>query len=302
MCNRGRALLIVLCHALLATSLVSCANNPAAESRQRADAWAEKIHASVFYDVARFKEITDPNPLAIAQLFLGWTAVNDDDLRELAEIKPVVYAIDLPSKANNVSAHETHGKLPGVLTDRGMGYLAQLQELRYLGVNDNAITDAGVAQLSRLPNLVSLGLAETEITDDGLASLKSLSKLKILDIHNTNITGTGLVPLADNNIPLEELLAINTKITDQAGVVLGKFSMLTKLWLDRTQVGDESVRALAGLKNLKILSLHNTQVTDASIPTLEKMTWLEYLGVSGTKITPQGLKRLYKLPPDANEK
>ncbi|MBI3562065.1 MAG: hypothetical protein HY080_10165 [Gammaproteobacteria bacterium] len=289
-------------YSLLAVLLLSCATNPRDVARQRIETWASRVHATIYYEPEYFAvgvERTSPTP--ITELFLSWTTIDDEDLRELAEIGPVVYSIDLPSKMTDSLPHEIlRDRSSKMVTDRGIEYLAKLKELRYLGMYDSAITDVG------------------------LASLKSLSNLKGLELSHTRIDGTGFAPLSDNKVPLEELAARNTKLTDKTGVVLAKFPKLRVLQLNETQIGDESVRAfgnltkleqlsldgtrvtdasipaLVGLKNLKILSLGHTRLTDASIPALEKMTWVEIIGAGETHISPQGIKRLDRSRPSVN--
>jgi hypothetical protein len=67
--------------------------------------------------------------------------------------------------------------------------LAQLRELRWLSLSDNAVGDDSLVRLSGLVNLEELHLRGTNITSRGLAHLKGLKNLRVF-------TASGVDPKA----------------------------------------------------------------------------------------------------------
>jgi uncharacterized membrane protein len=74
------------------------------------------------------------------------------------------------------------------------------------------ITDAGLAYVAGMDNLERLHLENTGITDEGLSHLGRLSKLEYLNLYGTKVTDAGLAKLA-NNKALKKLFVWQTAVT-----------------------------------------------------------------------------------------
>ena len=71
------------------------------------------------------------------------------------------------------------------ITDSGLGHLARLTSLKWLGIScpgADKITDEGLSHLAKLRNLTILGISEGTFTEKGLAHLYGLKGLKSLSI------------------------------------------------------------------------------------------------------------------------
>lgn len=77
------------------------------------------------------------------------------------------------------------------------------------------ITDAGMAYVAGMDNLERLHLENTAITDEGLSHLARLAKLEYLNLYGTKITDAGLAKLAANNA-LKKVFVWQTAVTPEA--------------------------------------------------------------------------------------
>ena len=102
------------------------------------------------------------------------------------------------------------------ITDAGLAQLANLVNLRKLGLRGAEITDAGLAHLAGLENLEALDLEITPIGDAGLIHLKGLKLLHTLWLSGTNVTDAGLVHL--EALPNVERLILNSTRVTGAGL------------------------------------------------------------------------------------
>jgi serine/threonine protein kinase len=102
------------------------------------------------------------------------------------------------------------------VTDSALQALAELSQLKHLGLNgNNKLTDKAAARLVELKSVTSLDLGNTGFGDDGLKDLAALSGLANLDIQGTPTTDKGLSYLADRK--LSAVNVRNTQVT-AAGV------------------------------------------------------------------------------------
>ncbi len=110
------------------------------------------------------------------------------------------------------------------INDEGLTYVADLQNIEMLNLQETPITNDGLAILASLKNLKSLRLKENDqLTDDCIVHLNKLENLTDLQIHETSITQAGLkelmlekleeltVYICDGNFTHESLLAFSKR-------------------------------------------------------------------------------------------
>lgn len=106
---------------------------------------------------------------------------------------------------------------------------------------------------------------------------------------------------------LQELMAVkeqvtwlnvgNTKIEDDWLSVLSEFPNLTRLRLERNQIGNAGIDHLKDLTHLETLNLYGTQVSDEGLSALEEMKSLHRLFLWQSNVTKEGAAALEsKLP------
>jgi hypothetical protein len=107
---------------------------------------------------------------------LGFAQVGDAELKDIEKFKTAKCLQIFGSK----------------VTDKGMSYIAELQQLESLYLIDTQITDAGLKEVAELRNLRFLRLCNTKITDAGLKHLVGLKHLEELECRGTAVTDEGL--------------------------------------------------------------------------------------------------------------
>ncbi len=73
---------------------------------------------------------------------------------------------------------------------------------------------------------------------------------------------------------------------------------LTKLHLEKTQIGDDGLAHLKELANLEYLNVYATQVTDAGLEHLTGLKHLKHLYVWQSGVTEEGIKKLNESLPE----
>lgn len=111
---------------------------------------------------------------------LGFAKVGDDELKDIDQFKT--------AKCLHV--------LGSNVTDKGLGYIADLEELESLHIVGTQITDGGLKQLRSLKKLRFLHLVGTQVTDAGLVHLKDFKSLEELDVRGSTVTPVGLAELS----------------------------------------------------------------------------------------------------------
>jgi Leucine-rich repeat (LRR) protein len=101
---------------------------------------------------------------------------HDEDLKYLADLQE----LDFLGFVNN--------DINGV----GFNYLSRLRTLKWLFFYGNPITDENVAAIPKLPNLERLDLGDTNITDACIESLAKLPNLSRINVNYTFITADGI--------------------------------------------------------------------------------------------------------------
>ncbi|HBT22897.1 MAG TPA: hypothetical protein DEA68_09680 [Verrucomicrobiales bacterium] len=119
---------------------------------------------------------------------------------------------------------------------------------------------------------IQFQLRGRDLTDDGLADVAKLGNVVELNLRDTKITSAGLVHLK----------------------CLAK---LTRLHLERTNVGDEGIANLTKLTTLEYLNLYGTKITDKSLDHLAGLKNLRQLYVWQTDVTDAGIAKFNKALP-----
>lgn len=173
------------------------------------------------------------------------------------------------------SSNDRHQVLLGVelfgqnATDRALGWLAYLPELRYLKLSPSStgrVTDAGLAQLAALQQLEYIGLGGTSVTDAGLGVVRQWPQLRRLELPAA-VTDEGLTHLASLE-SLEQLRVWPARVTNRGLESIANLRCLRSLDLSGSHVDDAGLAALRNLSCLETLNLSRTPVTSAGIAQL----------------------------------
>ena len=119
---------------------------------------------------------------------------------------------------------------------------------------------------------IQFQLRGRDLTDDGLADVARLGNVVELNLRDTKITSAGL------------------------GHLKG-LAKLTRLHLERTNVGDEGIANLTKLTTLEYLNLYGTKITDKSLDHLAGLKNLRQLYVWQTDVTDAGIAKFKKALP-----
>ena len=119
---------------------------------------------------------------------------------------------------------------------------------------------------------IQFQLRGRDLTDDGLADVAKLGNVVELNLRDTKITSAGLVHLKG-------------------------LAKLTRLHLERTNVGDEGIANLTELTALEYLNLYGTKITDKSLDHLAGLKNLRQLYVWQTDVTDAGIAKFKKALP-----
>ena len=119
---------------------------------------------------------------------------------------------------------------------------------------------------------IQFQLRGRDLTDDGLADVARLGNVVELNLRDTKITSAGLVHLKG-------------------------LAKLTRLHLERTNVGDEGIPNLTKLTTLEYLNLYGTKITDKSLDHLAGLKNLRQLYVWQTDVTDAGIAKFKKALP-----
>lgn len=153
-------------------------------------------------------------------------------------------------------------EIPKVIpSDAQLKGLRGLKGLEEFGVRDaSAMTDAGLEFLGEAENLRRIGLRDAQITDAWLAHMTKLKRLKYLGLYYENqpcrITDAGFKEMGKIS-SLEELDLRNVPVTGKGLCELGSLKSLRVLRLDYCNVTDEQVQEVQKIKSLTDLTLYH---------------------------------------------
>ncbi len=172
----------------------------------------------------------------LRSLSLWGTTVNDDDLRQLINLK-ALQSVDL-------SFTQVSGQ--------SIKILSPLKELVSLRLDSCNVTDDHLADLKLMPQLSMLYLRNTKVTDRGMKDIRNLDQVLLLELSDCVVTDEGLMSLG--RMPVIQHLWLSKTIRYGEN--------------DRSAFTDDCVAYLSSLKSLRDLRIADSRITDASIEKL----------------------------------
>jgi hypothetical protein len=154
------------------------------------------------------------------------------------------------------------------ISDRGLGRLEKLANLRELVLRDLGVTGSGLTRLD-LAALEVLDLEDSGADDRFLASLRDCPRLRRLNLNETRIRGSGLRHLS----ALASLESLELEDTPLEGPFdgfggLARLPRLRNLLLDGSTIDDGAIPYLLGLKQLTDLHAEDTGLSDFGLAQL----------------------------------
>ena len=176
-----------------------------------------------------------------------------------------------------------------MLTDPGVGHLAEMPRLQQLELSGCAITDAALETIAELPSLERLELAWTRVSDAGVGRLARCARLARLNLGGTR-TGDGAI-MALAGMPLTHFRS-GSGVTDAGLPGLHEFPTF-KIW----QGKPASVALLSPDAEPNMLALRGT-FTDRGMQHLAGLDGLFGLNIDDrhVRVTADGLAALVTLP------
>jgi Leucine-rich repeat (LRR) protein len=200
----------------------------------------------------------------LEQLSLGGAPVVDGTLLALPKLINLegLQLIDASVTDNGLSSVGSCSGLRSLdlfrctaITDKGIGQLKSLKNLRHLRIAGVPITEASLVLLDELPQLEELQLRGLPLADEAMRHLQGLKSMRHLGLRGCQVTDSGIAYLKDMH-DLESLDIAESQITDTALATLARFPRLKTLCLwtkNTTDAGAAShLRKLKGLKFLEV--------------------------------------------------
>ncbi|MCA9071177.1 MAG: hypothetical protein KDA84_19750, partial [Planctomycetaceae bacterium] len=219
-----------------------------------------------------------------------------------------------------ISSFKNHKNLRELIlgdnvTDEGLKNIAELKNLRFLGIYTHPLnlegtqrfTDRGLAALEGLNKLEELHLPFAGITDEALKSIGNLPKLNRLNLSFVQISGEGFKHLEKCH-HLESLTigpVPDTKMTAQGAANLAKLKHLKFLYLwgptdaqlkaalHSKNHRSEDPPILSHLKSLMLIGAD--RITDEGIGHLSQLENLEYMFVDAPQVGDRSVESLSTL-------
>ncbi|PYS69458.1 MAG: hypothetical protein DMF69_16965 [Acidobacteria bacterium] len=220
--------------------------------------------------------------LAIISQLAQITSLNLDGSKRVTD-KGLSYLARMPQLRELI--------LGGQITDRGLGSLQHLRELRVFQMYwQNGITDYGVSNLRWCNQLEEVDLLGCNVGDGAIAALTEKPNLRRFKTGR-NVTDAGLQLL--HNFP-------GFKVWANGEVKYGLMSFSgepTHLLVDGPFTG-KGLRSLRGLDGLFGLSFfwHTSQLRGDDLRTLDGLSNLGYLGCEGELCNDQAMQHIAALP------
>lgn len=165
--------------------------------------------------------------------------------------------------------------------------------LRFLDLSHNKLKKIGFGAFGSLPTLLVLDLSKNEITDINSAGIANLVSLKTLFLQQNRIRKMFKIPVALNELHLEENALTR--------IPAGSFPMINSLLfihLDKNNISEAQPGAFRNLLTLRHLSLRHNNLTSVSsfAPALSELASLQYLDLSGNGLETIESKAFGNLP------
>jgi Leucine-rich repeat (LRR) protein len=180
------------------------------------------------------------------------------------------------------------------LGDKGLHYLALLEQLRTLELSRTQISSAGLAEVTVLRALERVVIRDSSFDGDGFAALAQLPALREL-VLSPGVLDDPEAPHLGELIGLRELELGLDGFDDRAAPQLATLVQLERLDLGGSTISDEGLEHLAPLVRLRELELHHTRVTKLGLRHLAGMSVLERLELDHTDVVDEGVAQLVGL-------
>jgi hypothetical protein len=174
------------------------------------------------------------------------------------------------------------------LSSKGLEYIGQLQNLKYLKLNfpdyNYDIYKDDFRHFENLKNLEHLTLIRANISDKGLSYFIKNKNIKYLNLSDcTQIKDDSLQLITEHFQSLEALNLFNTQITDAGFENIENLKNLKWLYLDSCQnIRGKALELFENLGNLIYLDLALChQLTNDDLKKISKLKKLKYLNLHG---------------------
>ncbi|CUG79862.1 receptor-type protein kinase, putative [Bodo saltans] len=222
--------------------------------------------------------------------------LRDDDLLHLSELRKSLVSLNLAhcrfitgDGLARLAALEVLRSLDlsgCMVTDEGLGHVAQLHSLEQLGLSSCfGFTDDGAARLATLTKLTDLDLASCLPKNEVLfCAMRALPQLKRLDLSHCKTRSVGM-----SHIKLHSKQLIELKLNQCSGIddrCLEHISSLVTLQhltlADCVSITDVGLRHIASsLHSLRKLDISGCiMITDAGLAPLRSMKELSHVGIA----------------------
>jgi Leucine-rich repeat (LRR) protein len=234
---------------------------------------------------------------SLKKLEIGSSQVTDKGLLYLSRIK-TLERLDLPQQQKGI-------------TDIGVGYLAELPNLKELSINrvhsadltrnTEYYTDKGLESLAKCKTLEVLGIGSIGITDVGLEHVAKLTNLKRLTLYGCdNVTDKGLAQLAalkslrDLNIAYGQITLSGINQLNSITSLIHMDISLRRRDVDFRQDGAVlDLSALNFLEKLRInFPANSEKFADEDLKCLAGLKSLKWLNISPYDYTDKGIAYL----------
>ncbi|MCA8918571.1 MAG: hypothetical protein KDB68_02740 [Planctomycetes bacterium] len=147
------------------------------------------------------------------------------------------------------------------VTDRGVGYVCTIPNLRSLDIYDCSITDEAIDSISDVRTLEDLSISEVKVSWKFLAQLGQLQRLKSLDLEGIYRPDLDVISHPDISFcrkltNLEKVRICGLPIDAQFLAPLADVSKLHTLELrGNSNLTDQHLKVLSGATQLKVLNV-----------------------------------------------
>lgn len=218
----------------------------------------------------------------IEELNLSKTNMGEPELRLIARL-PKLKALFLGGCKN--------------VDDKCARVVSSIQSLMYLNLSETAVTDSGLEYIADMENLYGIALTKDEITDAGvlkLLKLKNLSDFKA--DHCSELTGKSLKAIAGKYSAKIGKISMNfTKVKKEDLDCLKNCSVLSYLSLSGIPMTDRELKLIAGLKNLMSVYFSESNFSDEVFKeTIAGWPRIETVGAISCNIKPETIQEVTK--------
>ena len=177
--------------------------------------------------------------------------------------------------------------------DAELRHAAKIKTLTRVNLAGSHVTAEGIASLKSLQSLEELDISETPYADGALAVVAQFPALRTLHVRRCDwLDDADLSGLAGAK-SLEQLVVLDSPITDRGLSELGNLRRLTHLWLSSCeQITDDGIAHLDGLSRLEQISLDGcSRVTVDSLWRLAEHPAIEGISINDVPVDRVGISR-----------